>query len=51
MKALWIALLLAGCASVPRPAPPLTIEEICPDDETCQPATPEEIREFFRRYE
>lgn len=42
------ALLLAACASAPKS--PTTIEEVCPDDETCPPASDAEVREFFRRY-
>lgn len=50
---LLLLLTLSGCATtatvlVSRPV--ISIEEICPDDETCTPATPDELREFFRRY-
>lgn len=53
MKAafLLLALFLAGCASAPPPRPPATIEEVCPDDEECPPATDQEVREFFQRWQ
>lgn len=46
----FVVITLHGCASAYL-RPPITIEETCPDDETCVAATPEEIREFFRRYD
>ncbi len=46
---LALALLtLSSCASAPKA--PLTIEEVCPDDEACPPAKAGEVREFFKRY-
>lgn len=47
---LLFVLALSSCATPPPRV--ATIDDICPaaDDDDCAPATPAEMREFFRRW-